>query len=488
MRNKARNLSKSRLMSARQCLKRLWLEVHKPELQVFSAATRAAFAAGHAVGEVARKIYGAPDSVLIPYEGGLEHAIRKTTRLLSEGAEVPIFEATLAFGGVLVRIDVLLSDGHNWHIIEVKSSTSLKDEHLFDTAVQSWVFHSLGYRAGRTLLAHIDNEFVYPGGENYLGLLREVDIGEEVRHLSTEVPSLVRTARDTVAGGEPQIAVGKQCNTPYECPFIDYCWPKGEFPVQTLPRAPKSRLGEWIGLGITDLRQLPESQLTDRQQRVQRVARSGTTELLPGAKAFAASLGYPRYYLDFETVAPAIPRWTNTRPYEVLPFQWSCHYEASADEVQHAEFLDLSSEPPMRRVAESLIRVLGTSGAVLMYSSYERVVIDGLRQRFPDLAPALTAISERLVDLKQVTEANYYHPAMAGSWSLKSVLPTISTDSGYRELHGIHDGTEASEGYLEAIDPATPAPRKAALKHQLQQYCRLDTDGMRRLVTFFASG
>lgn len=499
MRSKARNLSKSRLMSARQCLKRLWLEVHKPELQVFSASTRAAFAAGHAVGEVARKIYNAPGSVLIPYEGGLEHAIRKTTRLLNDGAQVgarygarfgarfPVFEATLAFGGVLVRIDVLLPDGHNWRIIEVKSSTSVKEEHLFDTAVQSWVFRGLGYTSDQTLLAHVDNEFVYSGGDNYQGLLREVDIGDDVARLNRDVASLVRIARDTVAGGEPEIGVGKQCNTPYECPFIGHCWPKDEFPVQALPRVSKATAGAWIKHGITDLRQVPERQLTERQQWVQRITRSGTPELLPGAKTFADSLGYPRYYLDFETFAPAIPRWANTRPYEVLPFQWSCHYEASAGEVQHAEFLDLSGDPPMRRVAESLIRVLGRSGVVLMYSSYERVVIDRLLRRYPDLAPALDAIIERLVDLRRVTEDHYYHPAMAGSWSLKSVLPTIRADSGYAELKGIQEGTEASEGYLEAIDPATPGPRKDELQQQLLQYCRFDTDAMRRLVSFFAA-
>jgi hypothetical protein len=130
--------------------------------------------------------------------------------------------------------------------------------------------------------------------------------------------------------------------------------------------------------------------------------------------------------------------------------------------------------------------VLGKSGVVLMYSSYERVVIDHLAHRFPDLAPALTAIIERLVDLKRITEDHYYHPAMAGSWSLKSVLPTISADAGYDELEGIQEGTEASEGYLEAIDPATPEQRKAELKQQLLRYCRFDTDAMRRLVSFFA--
>ncbi len=487
MGNNVSYLSKSRLMSAHQCQKRLWLEVHKPELQVVPAETRAAFAAGQAVGEVARKIYAAPKAVLIPYEGGLQHAMGKTTRLLGEHPKVPIFEATFAYGGVLVRIDVLLPDGDSWRIIEVKSSTSVKDDHFFDTALQAWVFRGLGHRANRIHLAHVDNAFVYRGDQNYQGLLHEVDVSAEVIELGAEVPPLLRIARATLAGSEPAIAVGKQCNTPYECPFLSYCWPKGEFPVQTLPRASRSKLGEWIRLGVTDLREVPESQLTERQQRVQRVSRTGVPELEPGARQFALSLGYPRYYLDFETIAPPVPRWPGTRPYEVLPFQWSCHYEAQEGDVRHAEFLDLSGEAPMRLVAVSLIRVLGKSGAVLMYSTYERTVIDGLKARFPDLAPALVAIIDRLVDLKPVAERNYYHPAMAGSWSLKAVLPTISPESGYKELVGIQEGTQASEGYLEAIDPATPAPRKAELERQLLDYCRFDTYAMRLLVRYFTS-
>jgi hypothetical protein len=51
------NLSKSKLLAFRQCPKRLWLEIHKPELKEDSAATTAAFRNGNQVGEVARQIY-----------------------------------------------------------------------------------------------------------------------------------------------------------------------------------------------------------------------------------------------------------------------------------------------------------------------------------------------------------------------------------------------------------------------------------------------
>ena len=153
--------------------------------------------------------------------------------------------------------------------------------------------------------------------------------------------------------------------------------------------------------------------------------------------------------------------------------------------MDHAEFLDLTGDPPMRRLAESLIRALGTEGPVLMYTPYEKRMIRELGERFPDLEPTLRTILERLVDLAPVAREFYYHPEMHGSWSLKALLPTIAADMQYSELKGIQEGMAASEGYLEAIDPGTSPERQAELKEQLLRYCKFDTQAMVRLVQFF---
>ncbi|MFQ5982337.1 MAG: DUF2779 domain-containing protein [Woeseiaceae bacterium] len=479
-------LSKSRLMSARQCLKRLHLEIHRPELAVISTATEAAFLTGNRVGEVARQIYGTDDAVFIPYEGGLNHALKKTARLVRAGPRHPIFEATFQYDGVLVRVDALLPDGDGWRIVEVKASTSVKEEHAFDCAVQRWVFQGSGNDLKDISLAYVDNTFVYEGEGNYQGLLIEEDMAEEVDHLPPIVPEWIQRARQAVAGSEPDIPVGQHCFDPYECPFIAHCWPsETDYPVQGLAGS-KAKLGEFVVEGYRDIRDVPASRLTEKQQWIQRVTASGQPELLPDAARFVDELAYPRYYLDFETIMPPVPIWAGTQPYETLPFQWSCHYEAAPGVIDHAEFLDLSGEPPMRRLAESLIRALGSDGPVLMYTPYEKRIINGLIGRFPDLDRPLSAIVDRLVDLAPVTRQNYYHPEMHGSWSLKDVLPTIADDFRYEELEGIQEGTEASEGYLEAINPGTPADRKAELKAQLLSYCSFDTEAMVRLVQFLA--
>jgi len=489
-------LSKTRIMSSLQCLRRAHLEVNRPELARYSRATEAAFALGHEVGAAAIQCYGGGEGVYIEYAGGsLGPALSKTRTLMTSMFRGPIFEATLQHDGVLVREDILLPVARggqdSWRIVEVKASTRLKPEHLPDCAVQAWVHQEAGFPLSGVALAHIDTSFVYQGGGDYAGLFVEDDLTAEVFDLLPSVPLWVGAARDAVEGPIPEVPVGQHCTAPYACPFLHVCWPvKGrdgvEYPVTGLGGSRK-KLGIWVQNGYRDIRDVPVAEITsETQQRIHRVTRAGVAERLPGARAFAEELPYPRFYLDFETIAPPVPIWAGTRPYQTLPIQFSCHVERAPGALEQAEFLDLSGEPPMRGLAESLIRTLETEGPVLMYTSYERGVIEGLAAMYADLAADLQAIVGRLVDLHPVTRENYYHPDMLGSWSIKAVLPTIAPDMDYASLEGIREGTEASAAYLEAVDPATTRERRETLRGELLRYCRHDTEAMVRLVGFFA--
>jgi hypothetical protein len=472
-------LSKSKIMSALQCRKRLWLEVHHPELKEISLATQAAFDIGHRVGDVAQQLYGQGQGILIEYDPGLSLALEETDRLMTAGVDEPIFEATFSHEGVLVRLDVLIPPGpgprfSEWKIVEVKASTKLKDEHAADCAIQAWVFQGLGYAMDEIALAHVDNTFEYLGGEDFGGLLIEEDLTAEVADLQDSVPAWVELAREAATGEMPEVSLGQHCTSPYPCPFFDHCWPTdAKYPVHGLGGS-KESLGGFVGAGYKDIRDVPVSALcgSEARSRIHRITTTGEPELLEGAMEFVQQLRFPRYYLDFETIAPAVPIWPGTHPYETQVFQWSCHIEQSDGSLRHEEFLDLSGEAPMRPVAESLIEMLGTEGPILMYTS------------FPDLAPALEAILDRLVDLHPVVKESYYHPEMLGSWSLKAVLPTITPEIDYAALDEIQEGTAASNGYLEAIDPRTSPERREELRARLLKYCRLDTEAMVRVVQF----
>jgi hypothetical protein len=160
-------LSKSRIMSSLQCLKRVHLEVNRPELARYSKATLAAFEVGHEVGDVAIRIFGGGEGVYIDYGGGsLAPALAQTRELMTSLFRGPVFEATLQHDDVLVREDVLLpvtaGGQDSWRIVEVKASTKLKSEHISDCAVQAWVHREAGYPLAGIALAHVDNTFVIP--------------------------------------------------------------------------------------------------------------------------------------------------------------------------------------------------------------------------------------------------------------------------------------------------------------------------------------
>jgi len=285
-------LSKSRIMSSLQCLKRVHLEINRKDLIRHSRATEAAFALGHQVGDAAIQLYGGNSGAFIEYDGGnFSAALAQTEQLMTSMLRAPVFEATLQHDGVLVREDVLLpidEDGENsWRVVEVKASTRLKPEHIHDCAVQAWVHLGAGYPLGNISLAHVNNQFLYPGGGNYEGLLIERDLTGQVVELMPSVPIWVERAREAVEGPMPDVAVGQHCTKPYECPFMKYCWPNdSQYPIAGLGGAKKT-LGVWVLDGFRDIRDVPSSLISSETQlRIHRVTTEGGPELLSGARDF----------------------------------------------------------------------------------------------------------------------------------------------------------------------------------------------------------
>ncbi len=487
----AARLSKSRVMAALQCERRLWLEVHQPALARVSASTQAAFSQGYAVGELAQQLYSAVHGAghLLEYDGGLATAVERTAQLMADPADTrPIYEATFQHQGILVRLDVLLRDPAGVQMIEVKSSTRLKPEHLTDCAIQAWVARGTGLEIRRMALAYIDNLFVYQGNGDYRGLLVEQDITSEVMALQARVPEWLAAAQVAAAGAqEPVVAPGKRCVTPYECAFMQHCWPGGvAYPVQSLG-GDREFLGSFVAAGYRDLRDVPAERLTRADhQRIQAVTRAGTPQLEPVAGNFVRGLSFPRYFLDFETVGPAVPLFAGTRPYEALPFQFSCHVVAADGRTEHRGFLDLSGTDPSRGCAEALLEALDEAGPVLVYTSYEQRVIAALAARYPELGLRLALLGARVVDLHPITRRHFYHPDMQGSWSLKKILPVVAPDLSYGAGE-LQDGSAASAAWFEARRPDTTAERRAVLAAELTRYCALDTEGLLRLTRYLST-
>jgi hypothetical protein len=156
-----RKLSKSKLLSFRQCRKKLWLEDHQPELKLERAGTGASFAAGRSVGAVARRLYDPSgggeliDVTRMGYEGALQRSLE-----LLESAQ-PIFEAGFAGEGAVAFADVMLPINKEGSLarrmVEVKSAAEVKDYHWDDAAIQAFVARRAGVRLETIAVAHADS-------------------------------------------------------------------------------------------------------------------------------------------------------------------------------------------------------------------------------------------------------------------------------------------------------------------------------------------
>jgi len=477
-------LSKSKILSGNQCLKRLYLEKNRPELMEISDAAKQQFASGHKVGAAAQTLW--PRGHLITHDSELTEALRETQQYLSDNPEATLFESTFQSDGVLVRNDILECNANGARLVEIKASTSVKDYHMLDVAVQVWVLQKAGVNLDRIELAHINNQFVYHGDGDYEGLFTFVDVADEIQDQLRAVPDLVVRLREMLKGTEPTIGIGPHCHDPFDCPFINYCTPpQSEYPVSLLPRGGKVVKG-LIADGYNDLRDVPAERLTNaNHQRIWRATKAGKPQLLPGAREILDKLPYPRYYMDFETVNFAVPIWKSTRPYERLPFQWSCEVEAADGTLKHHEFLDTSGNAPMEDFSRALLDCMGREGPIFVYNAtFEKGVLADLAKRFPHYKNELNGLIKRIVDLLPITRDHYYHPDMHGSWSIKVVLPTIAPHLDYGNLGEVQDSSGAPSAYMEILDQVTPAERRKLLIDDLRRYCERDTVAMVELAKF----
>lgn len=362
-------LSKSKLVTYRQCPKRLWLEVHRPDLREDSSTVQGHFEVGYQVGAIARKFYdesGLGHTIDVQSEG-YDEAFARSAELMATSQQ-PVFEAGFQSEGALAFADVMLPRLENgeivWRMVEVKSSTSVKEYHLDDLAVQAFVARSAGVKLRSVALAHLDNSWVYPGDGDYRGLLKENDLTAETFARTAETRTWIADATMIVAQPtEPMKDIGSHCSEPFPCGFHAYCSRGIVGPEHSLDYLPRLHAGEREKLAaedIVELREVPDDLLSLLQLRVKEHTLAGTTFFdKEGAAADLAQCSLPAYFLDFESVQFAVPKWKGTRPYQQFTFQLSVQRVSQFGQLTHDSFLDLSGNDPSEPFAKALITTCG---------------------------------------------------------------------------------------------------------------------------------
>ena len=488
-------LSKSKYCNFWQCPKMAWLNKYKPEEKTEDPNLEAVFTRGNEVGDLAMGLFG--DFVDVTTYAGdkldISGMIERTREELNKGTDV-ICEASFSYNGLYCAVDILRKEKRGYAIYEVKSSNSGEDDpepkpvYVADISYQKYVLEHSGIKVTGTYLVTLNRAYIRGKELDISKLFLVTNVDKFVESEIKQVEPNIELAESILnSASEPDYDLSEKCKEPYGCLFFEYCTralpEKSVFDLYRMTFSKKIELYKKRIIEYKDL--LTNDSIKNKTQIRQMefyLQNKGTYVEKDNIRDFLGNLSYPLYFLDFETMQPAVPLFEGTKPYQQIPFQYSLHYiEREGGTLKHKEFLAESGEDPRRGIAEALCRDIPMNVCVTAYNkAFECTRLKELAETFPDLSEHLLNIKEKIVDLLVPFQNGYYYnKAMGGSFSIKSVLPAIFSDDpelDYHNLEGVHNGSEAMNIFPK-IQYMKPEEREKA-RHDLLKYCELDTYAM----------
>lgn len=484
-------LSKTKLMRGYRCLKNIYLTIHQPELEAsITPDQQALFDQGNVVGEEARKRF--PGGVLVdnkPWD--FFGSLKRTRELLAQRTEV-IYEAAFEYNGCYARADIIQysKETQRWKILEVKSSTKVKDEHIDDVGLQAWIMAKSGLPIEQISILYINNNCRFP---NLDDLFVSEDVTERLRTVYPDIlPKITEIFSTIKRDSAPPTDIGQHCFSPNECGFKSHCWKENKIPEPSVFDLPQIKTKKWelYSKGIVRLDDPRLVDLAPIQDRAVEAFKTGKRFIDKGGIRSALNdWKFPLIFLDFETINPVIPRYNGTSPYQQVPFQFSAHLWKSPDaELEHREYLHTDATDPRPKLIPSLLSACaGNSSIIAYYSQFESSRIKEMADAFPVFRTNLESLLPRMVDPLPVIRDFVYDHAFAGSFSLKAVAPALLGNHFSYEGMIVGNGTAAQRAFEEIISPSTIKERRDELCRGLIEYCKKDTLVMVELVKWLYS-
>ena len=532
-----KTFSKSAYLIYKQCPRYFWYYINNREsIPEPDLRTKFNFRLGHIIGDIAKKYF--PEGIEVGYEGDFDQNLKRTQLLLEK--RFPLYEAGLLFKDdyydVYSRADVLFpsefAQNSNilevqeykesglkekcWDIIEVKSSTGVKDVNLFDVAFQKYCYKNAGLNIKNCFIMYINNQYIRDESIDVKELFTISDVTDAVSkivpHIKNDLRQMLKVASnenfiyDEI---QPEDMVGKFCDSPFNCPLKTKCWEKVSsksiFNLYAITNKTISRL---YARNIKFIDQIPEEfeGMSDKQKiQIGCVKNSDHHINREELRNYLKKIKYPLYFLDFETFSSPVPLICGTRPYQNIPFQFSLHILKNPDGTPtHRSFLSSGDYDPRNELLENLRREFGFGegvsfgGSVIVYNeSFERAILRDLAAHSPEHASWIYMIMANIVDLYEpFKNFHYYNRLQNGSASVKKVLPAL-TGKSYSNL-AITNGDTASISFLEKSrlwkdfiksgffnvsenfiqDELDEEEEIKKIRGNLEQYCKLDTEGM----------
>lgn len=272
----------------------------------------------------------------------------------------------------------------------------------------------------------------------------------------------------------------KGCTKRFICHKFHDCFQVEEEYDSTLYLSSCSNKYELYDQGIKSMKKVDFNQIeSNRVQYAQVKAcfnKDGIFIDKMAIKGWVETLEYPIGFVDFEWETFAIPPFKDTKPFQVVPFQYSLHILYEDGSLVHKEFLGFKD--PREDFVRHFIRDVEGCKSIVAYNANgaEKIRIRELSQYLPQYQAQLEAINTNMVDLAvPFVSGSIYHINMRGSYTLKSILHAINPTMSYEHL-AIHHGMDAVFQW-RMLDRQLTKEEDQIIQN-LKNYCALDTYAM----------
>ncbi|MFH1667857.1 MAG: DUF2779 domain-containing protein [Candidatus Komeilibacteria bacterium] len=461
-----------------ECPMFLWMLKNRPDLlPANSPELEHLFLMGNEVDQLAKELF--PGGVGI--KGYNQEGWSNTQKTMKDGSKI-LFQPTVVVNPLTCRSDILTKSlkEDEWDINEVKMSTKVKDDHIYDVGFQRICFENAGIKIGHTKLIHLNRDYVRQGEIELDKLFISEDITEQVKEKLPEIKEEIEKALKVIEiNDKADLHLINGCHSPKYCDYVKY-YCEGISGIDSIVNeiSPK-HLQTLLKRKILSPEKIPSDLLESIGYEPETEFTKIDTKAIE--KEFK-KLKYPLYFLDYETYASAVPLFDGTRPHQNVPFQYSLMVKDSpTSPVRHTEFLARKLKNPIPELLLQLKGDIGPKGSVIVwYAQFETGRNTEMAQMEPKYADFLKSVNDRIFDLMLIFKFKnqmYIKNEFQELASLKIVLPVLCPELSYESLD-IRGGGEASASWPVFTSDNTSIEEKLELEKNMLTYCKRDTEAM----------
>ncbi len=386
--------------------------------------------------------------------------------------------------GFYARLPLLRPLPRNeWELIFITPARELRETFIQDASAAWWLLTKELTGTIKVKIATLERHFVKAGPIKASSLFRFHDISRSAQAWGkrfSEVPQILQGLSDLPIF--PEVPTGNHCLYPTPCPLKSKCLPENtQHSVFSLYRGKKMAL-DLISKGITQLTDIPDQYEMQEVHRIQIFCEKNKLAFFNKSALthFLNRLTYPLYFIDFEAYQTALPLHDGTRPYQIIPFQFSLHIlrHSETKALEHISFLAEPQSDPRPAFIQALKKAIQPTGSLIAFNvGFESTRLEELAQDFPGEEPFLRTLLPRFVDYWDPFRFFYfYHPDQKGKTGIKTLLPIMS-DKSYDNLN-LRDGQEASLTFMATHLRSEPSVNLKQIREDLETYCTQDSESL----------